>query len=81
MVVFVLQHLHVHSGGSEDVKLIGVYSSREEAMAAFERRRLYPGFRECPRLVDPLVDDETCGFYIAALTVDKDQWTEGFVAV
>lgn len=81
MIVFLLQHLHVHSDGDEDVKVIGVYSSREEALAAVGRKSLYPGFCECPKLIDPLVDDDKCGFYIDAVTVDKDQWSDGFVAV
>lgn len=81
MVVFLLQHLHVHSDGDENVKVIGIYSSRDEALAAVGRKSLYPGFCECPNLIDPLVVDDKCGFYIDAVTVDKELWSEGFVAV
>ena len=32
--VFVLQHVHTREDGGEDVKFLGVYSSREKADAA-----------------------------------------------
>ena len=35
--VFVLQHLHSREDGVEDVKFIGVYSTRENAQAAAAR--------------------------------------------
>lgn len=32
--VFVVEHLHVHANGEEEVKMIGVYESREAAVGA-----------------------------------------------
>jgi len=69
--VFVLQHVHTVSGGEdedEDIKLIGVYSTEARALAAISRLSTQPGFR-----------DHLDGFHIGPLTLDKDQWTEGFV--
>jgi homoserine kinase type II len=46
--VFVLQHVHEMADGSEDVKFIGVYSSRQKAEAAVTRLRGVPGFSQVP---------------------------------
>ncbi|GGU16208.1 DUF7336 domain-containing protein [Lentzea flava] len=54
----------------DDVKMLGVYSSRENAMARIERAKELPGFR----------DEPEC-FYIGEYTLDEDQWTTGFTAV
>ena len=61
---FVLQH---ENPDTEDVKLIGVYSSDAAAQAAIERVRAQPGFRDYPS-----------GFSIDDYNVDRDNWTEGF---
>ena len=79
--VFVVEHLHVLPGGQENVKFIGVYRSSEAAHAAIERRKVHPGFRDHPRLIDPITDDDESGFYIGEYELDKDQWDEGFVTV
>ena len=64
---FVLQHVHSLDDGAEDVKLIGVYSSRENAQAAAKRLGQAPGFAEAPD-----------GFHIDEYQLDKDQWVEGY---
>ena len=68
MKVYVLHHVHAHKDGSEDVKLIGIYSSRESATGAIDRVRHAPGFSQMPE-----------GFHIDEYPVDKDHWCEGFV--
>lgn len=68
--VFVLQHVHSTGDGVEDVKLIGVYSSREKAEAAVGRLGRAPGFSE-----------EPAGFHVDEYHLDQDQWAEGYVAV
>jgi hypothetical protein len=68
--VFVLQHVHEMDDGTEDVKFIGVYSSRQKAQAAAERLRAAPGFSDSPD-----------GFSIDEYGVDHDHWAEGYVAV
>jgi len=78
--VFIVQHLHVHPDGQrKDLKLIGAYRSLEAAHAAIERLRSQPGFRDFPRLLDPLVDTGQSGFYIDEYELDNDHWPEGFV--
>jgi hypothetical protein len=70
MEVFLLWHVHALDDGEEDKKLIGVYSTREEAEAAIERVKHQVGF------VDALE-----GFGIDPYVVNEDHWTEGYVTV
>ena len=78
--VFVLQHLHLFSDHEEDCKIIGVYSSHENARRAVERLRLAPGFRDFPALVSDLGQGpgEGSGFYLDEHLLDSDGWTSGF---
>ncbi len=68
--VYVLQHVPSAEDGGEDVKFIGVYSSRENAKAAIARLTRAPGF-----------SDEPAGFHIDEYQVDNDQWVEGFATL
>jgi hypothetical protein len=70
MKVFVLQHVHSLEGGEEDVKFIGVYSSRENAQAAIKRLSQAPGFSEA-----------LTGFHIDEYQIDKDHWAEGYTTL
>ena len=65
-VVYVLQH-HREDRDSEDVKLIGIYSSAGAAAGAIERLRNQPGFEDYPD-----------GFSVDPYVVDADHWTQGF---
>jgi hypothetical protein len=68
--VFLVHHVHELGDGREDVKLIGVFSTEERALAALERLKLQPGFRE-----------SVPGFHVERWTVDQVTWTEGFVTI
>jgi hypothetical protein len=68
--VFVVQHVREIGGAAEDVKFIGVYSSRALAAAAVERLGTQPGFRDAPD-----------GFHIDAYTIDTDHWAQGFASL
>ena len=70
MTVYVLQHVHSFEDGEEDVKFIGVYSSRANAQGAMKRLSQSPGFSESPD-----------GFCIDEYQLDKDQWVEGYATV
>lgn len=69
MEVYLLWHTHVDDrlDGGEDEKLIGVYSSIDEANSAIERKGNYEGFK-----------DYKDGFEISTYTLNKDSWSEGF---
>ena len=66
--VFALQHSYEDEDGVEDVKVIGIYSSRQLAESAKVRLREQPGFRE-----------KVGGFHIDEYLLDEDNWKEGFV--
>ena len=68
--VFLLWHVHHFDDGREDEKLIGVYSSEQDARDAHGRVGAQPGFRDHPG-----------GFEIVDYALGKDHWTEGFATV
>jgi hypothetical protein len=68
--VYVLQHVHSLDDGGEDVKFVGVYSTRDNAQAAVARLRRAPGFSDAPD-----------GFHIDEYQIDKDQWVEGYATL
>ncbi|GAB2198995.1 DUF7336 domain-containing protein [Sessilibacter sp. MAH4] len=64
--IIVLQHSyedHTH----EDVKLIGVYSSKNIAQEAINRLIKLPGFKDYPD-----------GFSIDEYEINETNWSEGF---
>jgi hypothetical protein len=63
--IFLLLHKRPDTN---DVKVIGIYSSLELAEAALERTRILPGFLKHP-------DAFTLDMY----PIDKDHWPRGFV--
>ncbi len=67
--VFILHHSYESSiTGGEETKLIGAYSSKENAQKAIERLSKQPGFKDLPE-----------HFSIDEYIIDQDNWTEGFV--
>ena len=52
----------------DDVKLLGVYSTRALAEDRIQRARLTPGFK----------DEPEC-FMISSYVLDRDTWKDGFV--
>lgn len=64
------REVYVDEQDGDDVKLLGVYSSRDRAGERIRRSRLLPGFAEEPEC-----------FVIGEYTLDQDEWTEGFVRV
>jgi hypothetical protein len=70
MDVFLLHHVHEFDDGHEDVKLIGVFSSRQKAQSVLDAVREQPGFRDLP-----------AGFEINTQTLDQPSWLEGYVTL
>ncbi len=69
--VYCLWHIYLPAGADdENEKLVGIYSTAENAEAAILRKRAYPGFKDYPD-----------GFQIHETTLDRDQWSEGFISV
>lgn len=65
--VFVVQHVVREDEPDQDVKLVGVYSTRAAARSAIARLRRQPGFRDVPD-----------GFHVDEYELDADHWSEGF---
>ena len=55
---------------SDNLKLLGIYSSDAGAKARIDSARHLPGFS----------DEPNC-FIVSKYKVDDDQWAEGFVAI
>jgi hypothetical protein len=66
LMVFLLWHTE----RCGDEKLIGVYRTEENALAAIERVKDKPG-----------ISEEGGNFEIAKYELDQDHWTDGFVRV
>ena len=77
--VFVVQHLHTLPHGEDDVKMIGVYATREDAIRATWRLASQPGFCDLPQVVDHDSTDDMQGFHVDEYVIGKDHWQEGYV--
>jgi hypothetical protein len=68
--VFLLHHVREVDVESDDMKLIGIYSSEEKARQALEQVRQQPGFRDHPD-----------GFELSEALLDHTEWAEGFLTL
>lgn len=68
--VFLVFHTHAFDDDSEDVKLLGVFSTKGCAENAMSNASELPGFRDCVE-----------GFHIEEYHIDRMEWTEGYVTV
>ena len=67
--VYILQHSR-KTNEEENVKTIGIYSSKKKAEEAKKRMKKLKGFKRYPR-----------GFSIDPYVLDQDYWEEGFITV
>ena len=80
--VFLLVHLHIMDDESEDIKIIGIYSSFEEGKSAIKRLSKQPGFLDFPDLIGGNdFEDYISGFYLTKYTLGEDNWKEGFATI
>jgi hypothetical protein len=77
--VFLLQHLHFLDNEREDVKMIGVYLSYEDALSAVERLKAKAGFKDNPDVFNSHGEENRYGFFIDEYHLGMDHWQEGFV--
>jgi len=68
--VYLLWHTHELGDGETSDKLLGVYSTEEEATNRIASARMLPGFKDAPD-----------GFEVSPYEVDHDEWTEGYVTM
>ena len=69
--VYILQHSYEvgEDGQFDEMKMIGVYSSRESAEKTIVRYKMLSGFKDYPI---------SC-FYISKYEIDTDHWADGFI--
>jgi len=77
--VFLLEHLHITNDDEENIKALGIYSSREAGIAAVERFRVLPGFKDHPQFADISAPGPANGFYLDEYEIDQDCWQDGYV--
>jgi len=65
--VYIVQHVHEFTDGTEDVKIIGIYKLESDALSAVARLQNVNGFN---KHID--------GFNIDKYELNKDHWSEGF---
>jgi hypothetical protein len=65
--VFLLLHERKKDLDNEDIKIIGIYSTKEKAEKTVDKYKKLPGFKDYPD-----------SFYLPEFEIDKDHWTEGF---
>jgi hypothetical protein len=70
--VFLVWHVRVISeeDDTEDIKLIGIYTTEKLAEEAIERKKMFEGFRDFPE-----------GFEISENPLNQDLWSEGFITI
>jgi hypothetical protein len=70
--VFLVWHVRVISeeDDTEDIKLIGVYTTEKLAEEAVDRKKNLEGFRDYPE-----------GFEISETLLNVDIWTSGFISM
>lgn len=65
--VFIVQYERIISEDDEEVKVIGIYSTKVKAEKALEDVKMRGTFK-----------DYSGDFYISKYELDKAHWTEGF---
>jgi hypothetical protein len=76
--VYLLHHITIHHENDEDLKLIGVFSSRELAKEAILQLSEKPGFKGRSELQVEYGDES--GFYISEYHLNQLEWQEGFIS-
>ncbi len=77
MNVYLLEHIMIHDD-YEDVKFIGVFTSKDNAIKAINKLADKPGFCNAKRILNPFIDDNISGFIIDKCKVDNLAWQDGF---
>ena len=84
MILYIVEHLHILYDDVEDIKFLGVFSTKENAEKAIQILSKQPGFKDFPKLIDnnDIENDVIEGFYIIKVVVDEiAEWKEGFTTV
>ena len=66
--VYYLEHIHKISNDNESAKLLGIFSTEENAKKAINKYKKLPGFKDFP-------DD----FIIDKYQINETEWNSGFI--
>ncbi len=81
MTLYKVEHLHILYDDVEDIKFLGVFSTKEKAEEAVALLSKQPGFKDFSKIIDEddIENDNIEGFYITEVIVDEiHEWKEGF---
>ena len=84
MILYIVEHLHILYDDVEDIKFLGIFSTKEKAEKAIQMLSKEPGFKDFPKIIDDndIENDVIEGFYIIKVVVDEiAEWKEGFTTV
>ena len=84
MILYKVDHLHIIYDDIEDIKFIGIFSTKEKAEKAIKELSEQPGFKDFPKIItDKDIENEINeGFYIDEVIIDEiSGWKEGFTTV
>ena len=84
MILYIVEHLHILYDDVEDIKFLGIFSTKEKAEKAIQILSKQPGFKDFPKIIDDndIENDVIEGFYIIKVVVDEiAEWKEGFTTV
>ena len=79
-----VKHLHILYDDIEDIKFLGVFSTKKEAGKAIQMLSKQSGFKDFPKIIDDndIENGVIEGFYIIKVVVDEiAEWKEGFTTV
>ena len=79
MILYIVEHLHILYDDVEDIKFLGVFSTKEKAEKAIQILSKQPGFKDFPKIIDDndIENDVIEGFYITKVVVDEiAEWKE-----
>ena len=73
MILYIVEHLHILYDDVEDIKFLGVFSTKEKAEKAIQILSKQPGFKDFPKLIDDndIENDVIEGFYTIKVVVDE----------
>lgn len=79
--LYELYHIHevLEDGEESNVKVLGVFSSRQKAEKAIERYKDLPGFKDKSKIYRGC--EYRAGFFIDIAEVDREEWSEGYTTV
>ena len=62
MILYMVKHLHILYDDVEDIKFLGVFSTKKEAEKAIQMLSKQSGFKDFPKIID---DNDDVIYYVS----------------